>query len=113
MDRKSEIFKYVTQVSPTELEDIIAEQDGVAEVCVVGIPTLDQSAELPTAVVVRREGSALQDEEVVKFVEGRVMDHKRLRGGVFFVESLPKTSKGSLKRKEVRRLIMEKVNTEV
>uniref|UniRef100_A0A8D8BQ18 4-coumarate--CoA ligase 1 n=1 Tax=Culex pipiens TaxID=7175 RepID=A0A8D8BQ18_CULPI len=113
VDRKSEIFKYVTQVSPTELEDIIAELDGVAEVCVVGIPTLDQSAELPTAVVVRREGSALRGEEVVKFVEGRVMDHKRLRGGVFFVESLAKTSKGSLKRKEVRRLIMEELNVKV
>ncbi|XP_058452864.1 uncharacterized protein LOC131431270 [Malaya genurostris] len=108
VDRKGDLFKFRNDsVSPQQLEDIIVQMEGVKKVCVVGIPTDDRREELPTAVVVRDEGSTISEQAIVQFVEERVMDHKRLRGGVYFVDEMPFTSKGNVKRKTVRKMIMD------
>lgn len=40
--------------------------------------------------MVRREGSKVVEEEVARWLEGRVSRFKRLSGGVVFVEGVPK-----------------------
>ena len=40
-------------------------------------------------------------EAYIKFVEERVAPHKKLRGGVIFVEAIPKTASGKILRREV------------
>ncbi|XP_058839556.1 uncharacterized protein LOC131695046, partial [Topomyia yanbarensis] len=107
VDRKGDTFKYYDAVSPQQLEDIILQMEGIKQACVVGIPTQERSKELPTAVVVRDVPSAVSEEDIVLFVEKRVTDHKRLRGGVYFVDGMPLTSKGNVKRKVVRKMIMD------
>ncbi|KXJ80039.1 hypothetical protein RP20_CCG027098 [Aedes albopictus] len=107
VDRKSEIFKYIDPVSPTELEEVIMQVDGVEQVCVVGVPLENKSAELPTAVVIRQPGSDVSGEDVANYVAERVRDHMKLRGGVHFVEELPLTSKGNVKRKEVKNMMVD------
>lgn len=107
VDRKSEIFKYIDQVSPTQLEELIARVEGVEQVCVVGVPVENRSAELPTAVVVKAKGSKVSAEEIADFVAKNVRDHMKLRGGVHFVDRLPLTSKGNVKRKEVKSMVMK------
>jgi acyl-CoA synthetase (AMP-forming)/AMP-acid ligase II len=101
------------QVAPAELEDVIRAHPLVAD-CAV-IPVEDEEAgELPRAYVVRKEvpptptpGSAalteLTEEDVAEFVKERVAYYKWLRGGVVFVESIPKTASG----KTLRRLVID------
>ncbi|KXJ80038.1 hypothetical protein RP20_CCG027097 [Aedes albopictus] len=107
-DRKSEGFKYIDHVPPTFLEEIISQVDGVEQVCVIGLPLEDKSGELPTAVVVRGKEHQVSGETIADYVAARVRDHMKLRGGVHFVDDLPLTSKGNVKRKEVKRMILGK-----
>lgn len=46
--------------------------------------------ELPRAYLVLKEGQSISVEDVHKFMESRVARHKRLVGGVVFVEAIPK-----------------------
>lgn len=53
IDRQKEILKYFSsQVSPSELESVLMQHPGVANVCVVGIPD-DLAGDLPAAVIVK------------------------------------------------------------
>lgn len=108
-DRKDDTFKHINPVSPVELEELIKQVDGVQEACVVGIPVKDQSGRLPTAVVVRKVGSAVTEDTIKLYVAERVAGHKQLRGGVLFVEHLPTTVKGNVKRKEVKQMLLDKI----
>ncbi|EDS42067.1 AMP dependent ligase [Culex quinquefasciatus] len=102
-DRLKEIICWgFYQISPSEMEGIIGQLEGVRQVVVVGIATVEQ-LDLVTAMVVRGDDQ-LQEEDVVRFVEGRVCDFKRLRGGVFFVEELPVTNTGKVRRAQVRKM---------
>ncbi|XP_062548682.1 uncharacterized protein LOC134213551 [Armigeres subalbatus] len=108
IDRKKDVIKYRGyQMSPIDLEAIVEKIEGVQQVCVVGVPEMDGTSDLATAVIVRRNGSTLTEEEVVKQVEEQVSDHKRLRGGVFFWEELPLSSTGKVLRRDVKQLLIE------
>lgn len=99
-DRCKELIKYKGfQVPPAELEAVIASMEGVKD-CIV-IPVLDDEAgELPRAYVVKQDSApGLTEEEVVAYVQQRVAPHKRLRGGVVFATSVPKSASGKLLRR--------------
>jgi len=68
---------------------------------VIGIPDLE-AGEIPKAFVVRR-GDVTSD-AIVEFVAKRVPPQKKLRGGVEFVDKIPKSSSGKI----IRRLLREK-----
>ena len=90
---------------PTELEAVIAQVAGVKEVCVFGIPD-PLVQERVAAVVVKTPGSNVTEDEIISFVEERVDDFKRIRGGVVFVDApLPRTMVGKLRRKDVRKML--------
>ncbi|XP_053692594.1 probable 4-coumarate--CoA ligase 1 [Sabethes cyaneus] len=109
IDRIKDIIKYKNfQISPSDLEAIIEQIDGVKQVCVAGIPVEDRSSDLPTAVIVRTNGSTLTEQQVIDTVDGQVSDHKKLRGGVFFVDQLPTSAAGKVLRRVVKQLVMEK-----
>ena len=74
----------------------------MADAAVAGI--IVHGEELPRAYVVLQEsargkvsGRALQD-----FVAGKVAKHKHLRGGVKFVDEVPKLASGKIVRKKLR-----------
>ncbi|EAT46127.1 AAEL002680-PA [Aedes aegypti] len=108
-DRKGDFFKYIDHVQPTTLEEIIAQVEGVEQVCVIGLPLENKSVELPTAVVVRNKDSEVSGEAIADYVAARVRDHMKLRGGVHFVDDLPLTGKGNVKRKELKRIMIDKL----
>ncbi|XP_055692908.1 probable 4-coumarate--CoA ligase 3 [Lutzomyia longipalpis] len=104
--RKKFIFKYNNfHVSPIELEEILIKHPEVFQVAVVGIPDPIYT-ELPAAVVVRRENSSVDEEEIMKFLEGKVSDYKKLRGGVYFVQELPTTPSGKIRISLVREMVI-------
>ena len=61
----------------------------------------DEAGEIPRAYVVRKDGSDVKEEDILAWVKERVAPHKRLRGGVRFTDSIPKTASGKILRREV------------
>ncbi|KAK8068983.1 hypothetical protein PG994_005599 [Apiospora phragmitis] len=102
VDRKKELLKYKgLQVAPAEIEGLLVEHPLIKEAAVIGLP--DTSAgDLPCAFVVPEEGGALTATDVKKYVADRLAAHKQLRGGVLFVDEIPKNAIGKLLRRELR-----------
>lgn len=51
------------------------------------------------------EGDDVLAQEIVGFVEERVPEYKRLRGGVAFVQAIPRLVSGKICRKKLRELM--------
>lgn len=95
------------QVSPTELEELIVQHPAVADVGVVGIWDDTESTETPTAFVVPVSDVSPSDynridKEIIQAVASKVAGYKQLRGGVKFIEKLPRNPTGKLLRRELR-----------
>ena len=89
VDRIKELIKVKgNQVAPAELEGILLENPDVADAAVVGITVGGE--EMPRAYVVRKPGSAVSEKEVAEWMKGKVVHYKQLKGGVVFVDAVPK-----------------------
>ncbi|KAK6167711.1 hypothetical protein SNE40_021675 [Patella caerulea] len=102
VDRIKELIKYKGfQVAPAELEALLLKHPDVADVGVIGVPDIE-AGELPKAFVVLKKGVQLTAEEIQEFVHKQVAPHKKLRGGVEFVEQIPKSASGKILRRILR-----------
>lgn len=57
-------------------------------------------------IVLEQDAKDTTAEEIEKYIEERVQDKQRLRGGVKFVDSIPMTPSGKVKRRELRRKVL-------
>ncbi|RZB41320.1 uncharacterized protein BDFB_006543 [Asbolus verrucosus] len=102
VDRCKELIKVKgNQVSPTELENLLLEMPGVADAAVVGIPDA-LADEIPRAFVVRHPGSSINEDDVLLYVNPKVVNYKKIAGGVKFVESIPRNPSGKILRNELK-----------
>ncbi|ORY16779.1 4-coumarate-CoA ligase [Clohesyomyces aquaticus] len=102
VDRKKELLKYKgLQIAPAELENHLITHEKILEAAVVGVP-IEGGSEVPRAYVVLRERGGLSEEDVKAFVRGHLAEYKQLRGGVRFVDELPKNAVGKILRRELR-----------
>lgn len=89
VDRIKELIKVKgNQVAPAELEDVLLENKGVRDVAVVGVTI--NGEEVPRAYIVPDPEVKQTEQEIAKWMESKVVNYKRLRGGVKFVEAIPK-----------------------
>lgn len=103
VDRKKELIKYKgLQVAPAELEALLLSHPKIADAAVIGVDTA--ATEVPRAYVVKGPGREITEEEILEFVRGQVADYKRLRGGVVFLDVVPKSPSGKILRKDLREL---------
>ncbi|XP_068225863.1 uncharacterized protein [Palaemon carinicauda] len=101
VDRLKELIKVKgSQVSPSELENVLLRHPGIADAGVVGVEDI-RAGELPMAYIVKRNPE-LTEEEIISYLDDKVAPHKQLKGGVRFVEQLPKNATGKLVRKELK-----------
>lgn len=63
----------------------------------------ERAGELPRAYVVRANDSTSED-ELHKFLSSRVAGFKQLKGGIRFVDELPKNATGKLLRKTLKEM---------
>ncbi|KAM0733364.1 Luciferin 4-monooxygenase [Formica fusca] len=109
VDRIKELIKYKGyQVPPAELEAILLTYSGIKDAAVIGIPNED-AGELPMAFVVKQENSNVREEDIIQYVNERVSNPKRLRGGIKFVDSIPKTPSGKILRRVLRHTLKSKL----
>lgn len=87
-------------VFPNEVENAIAEHDGVLEVGVIGEPD-EKSGELVKAVIVKKDQS-LTEADVIKHCRAILTSYK-VPKVIEFVDELPKTNVGKILRRELRK----------
>ncbi len=100
-DRKKDVI--ITggeNVSSVEVEDCLYQHPAVAEVAVIGVPD-DKWGETIKALVVRRPGAEVDEEELVAFCRGR-MAHFKCPTSVEWRDSLPRTATGKLQKFKLR-----------
>ena len=104
VDRLKELIKYKAfQVPPAEVEALLLSNPKVKDCGVIGIPD-EESGELPMAFVVKQLGTNLTEQDVAKFVEENASKPKWLRGGVKFIDEIPRNPSGKILRRELRDL---------
>lgn len=107
--RSKELIKYNGfQVAPAELEALLLACDKVADCAVVGVPD-DTAGELPRAYVVLKAGQEATEEEIQTLIAGQVNPQKKLRGGVKFIDAIPKSASGKI----LRRILVDQIKEEL
>jgi acyl-CoA synthetase (AMP-forming)/AMP-acid ligase II len=111
-DRMKELIKYNGyQVSPAQLEGLLLGHPAVNDVAVIGVYSKEKATELPRAYVMVAKGYASGKEleiEIIKWMGEKVSPYKRLRGGIRFVDVIPKSAAG----KVLRKVLVEKAKME-
>ena len=100
VDRKKDmIIVSGFNVFPTDIEDVIIEMPGVAEVGVVGMPD-KKSGERAVAFVVKAD-TAITEEEIISYCHTKLTNYKIPRE-VRFISELPKSPVGKVLRRVLR-----------
>lgn len=61
----------------------------VADAAVVSVPD-KENGHLPRAFVVLKGGHEETEENLINFLESRLQDHERLRGGLYYIQNIPR-----------------------
>lgn len=76
----------------------------------IGVPDT-RAGELPKAFVVKKANEEITEEDIIKYIEERVAPHKNLRGGVEFIDKIPRSLSGKILRRELKeKVIAELLN---
>jgi len=87
-------------IYPREIEEVLYTHPGVLETAVLGIPHSDLGEEV-AAVVVKRPGTEVSEDELRQYVRERVAPFKYPRV-VRFVDELPKTAAGKILKRAIK-----------
>lgn len=101
VDRVKHMLKFShIIITPLEIESIINEIEGVISSCVVGV--YEEGNDIIFAFVIKDEKVELSEKFIENYVNEKVIDVKRIRGGVHFVKEFPLTPTGKVKNRELR-----------
>jgi acyl-CoA synthetase (AMP-forming)/AMP-acid ligase II len=89
-------------VFPREVEDLLADHEGIEEAAVIGVEDAEFGQRLK-AFVVAREGSGLDEEKVKEYVKHNLARYKVPRE-VVFVDELPRNATGKVLKRELHQL---------
>jgi malonyl-CoA/methylmalonyl-CoA synthetase len=87
-------------VYPKEIELLLDELPGVEESAVIGVPHKD-FGEAVTAVIVRRQGCTLSEEDVIAYVKGKLANFK-VPKRIYFARELPRNAMGKVQKNVLR-----------
>jgi acyl-CoA synthetase (AMP-forming)/AMP-acid ligase II len=86
-------------VFPREVEDLLADHEGIEEAAVIGVED-EKFGQRLKAFVVAREGASLDEETVQEYVKHNLARYKVPRE-VVFVEELPRNATGKVLKREL------------
>lgn len=105
-ERAKELIKYKGfQVAPAELEGLLLGHPDIMDAAVIGIFSEQHVSELPRAYVILAPGVRKcqnEAEAIVAWLGERVAAYKKLRGGVHFVDEIPRNPSGKILRRMIR-----------
>jgi long-chain acyl-CoA synthetase len=101
VDRKKDmIISGGENIYSREVEDVLYMHPAIREAAVVGVPD-NMWGESVKAVVVLKEGASVSEEEIIDFCKANLASYKKPRS-VEFIEDLPKTASGKIRKVEIR-----------
>ncbi len=90
------------KVYPVEVEEVLLEHPKIDQAVVIGV--LDEEwGELIRAVIVPKKGANVTENEILKFVEGKIAGYKKPRS-IVFVDMLPLSPVGKVLRQKIREI---------
>ncbi|XP_070508337.1 uncharacterized protein [Chironomus tepperi] len=96
------------QITPLEIEKVINEIEGIRMSCVVGVFDDKLFDDIVYAFVIKdKSKEELTEEFVVDYVNRKLIEVKRITGGVQFVDSIPMTPSGKPLYREVKKIAVE------
>jgi len=103
IDRKKDMFiSGGENVYPAEVENCIAQLNGVIQVAVVGMAD-KKWGEVGAAHIVKQAGATLSQEDVIEFCQGKIAKYK-IPQQVIFHDALPLGGSGKVLKNELRKL---------
>ncbi|OAA81976.1 4-coumarate-CoA ligase 2a [Akanthomyces lecanii RCEF 1005] len=103
VDRKKELIKYKgLQVAPAELEGYLESHPAVGDAGVIGVPYRDTEAPKAFVVLTPASKGKVTEQDLMQHVHSKVADYKKLRGGLVFVDVVPRSPSGKILRKQLR-----------
>jgi fatty-acyl-CoA synthase len=93
-------------VFPQEVEDLIARQDGVDEVAVIGVDD-EKFGQRLKAYVVKKKGASVTEDSIQKVVKANLARYKVPRE-VEFIDELPRNATGKVLKRELKERHEEK-----
>ncbi|WP_342540025.1 o-succinylbenzoate--CoA ligase [Heyndrickxia sp. FSL K6-6286] len=94
--KKEMIISGGENIYPLEVEQVISQMEGIAEVAVVG--NADPLwGEVPAAFIVKENGSALTEEAVIQHCQGNLAKYK-IPKQVTFLKEMPKNATGKIQK---------------
>lgn len=104
VDRIKELLKYRGwHVAPQMIEKVLVKHEAVSAAVVIGVPD-EEDGEHPMAYVILKGSCNLMEEDLRSFVDENVDERKKLRGGVKFIDSFPRTATGKINRRLLKQL---------
>ena len=98
VDRKKDIIiRGGENISAVEVEAAIYSCEGIAEAAVIGAPD-ERLGEVPVAILYRREGSRISEEDLRSFLDGRLAAFKIPARMIFSNDPLPRLGTGKIDR---------------
>ncbi|KOB75447.1 Luciferin 4-monooxygenase [Operophtera brumata] len=88
------------------VESIVLQHSAVADCGVVGKPD-EVAGELPTAFVVLKPGATVTESDILDFTATKLSPIARLRGGVIFLNEIPKSPSGKILRRLLKQKLLE------
>uniref|UniRef100_A0A1A9ZYB7 AMP-dependent synthetase/ligase domain-containing protein n=1 Tax=Glossina pallidipes TaxID=7398 RepID=A0A1A9ZYB7_GLOPL len=110
--RVGDVFKSNNiQIYPEKVENILMKLRGVQECCVFGQPDVIKTNLVACAVVKTKdsEGENLNEAKIYRFVEEELPPVYHLKGGIYFLEQLPRTGSGKVLRRKIIEILQKKL----
>ena len=103
VDRKANmIITGGENVYPTQVEEVLAQQEAVFDCAVIGLPH-DKWGEQVTAIVILKEGKTATEKDLMEFCKGRIAGYKRPREIIIIKpEEMPRTNTGKILHRKLR-----------
>ncbi|XP_018405969.1 PREDICTED: luciferin 4-monooxygenase-like [Cyphomyrmex costatus] len=109
IDRISEfILFHGINISAAEIEHVLKIHSAISQVAVIGIPH-EIAGHHPMAVVSRTPNKTVTEKELHDLVAKNLPKYCMLRGGIKFLDELPRTTTGKIAKKQLRDIIKDNI----
>lgn len=93
-------------ISPGEIEDVLASHPAIADSAAVGVPSVEWGEAVGVAIAIRPDHEKPGEEELKKLIKDRLRS-SRVPEKIIFLEELPYNEMGKLLRRQVRTLLAD------
>ncbi len=101
VDRKKDmIISGGENIYAKEVEEVLSAHPGVAQAVVIGVPD-EKWGEAVKALIIKRQGVIVSEEELINFCKTRLASYKKPKS-VEFVNDFPKSTAGKVLKRELR-----------